>query len=197
MPPVLKASPLAFMFTKLEIPAVVAIQPSVATDKRGYFLESYKESEFARGGITTRFVQENTSFSAKGVIRGLHYQLNPHAQAKLVGVASGDILDVAVDVRVGSPTYGRWVGHRLSSENHTMLFVPVGFAHGFCVLSESAFVCYRVSREYAPGSERGVRWSDSTLAIEWPVRNPIVSEKDSSLPILREAENNFRYGEES
>ena len=120
--------------------------------------------------------------------------MNPDAQVKLVSVASGEILDVAVDLRMGSPTFGRWIGQKLSSENHTMLFVPAGFAHGFCVLSEGAFVIYKVDKEYAPRSERGVRWDDPALAIEWPVSEPIVSEKDASLPVLTEAENNFSYG---
>jgi dTDP-4-dehydrorhamnose 3,5-epimerase len=187
---------MAFKFTRLEIPAVVAIQPSVAADRRGYFLECYKESEFVRGGVASRFVQENLSFSVKGVIRGMHYQLNPHAQSKLVGVVSGEVFDVAVDMRTGSPTYGRWASKRLSSENHTLLFVPAGFAHGFCVLSDSALVSYKVTSEYAPASERGVKWDDSALAIEWPVRRSTVSDKDASLPTLERAENNFRYGED-
>jgi dTDP-4-dehydrorhamnose 3,5-epimerase len=185
---------MVFKFTKLRVPAVIAIQPSVAADRRGYFLETYKESEFVRGGIASKFIQENMSFSARGVLRGLHYQVNPNAQAKLVGVASGEILDVAVDLRMRSPTYGKWVSQRLSSENHTMLFVPAGFAHGFCVLSEDASVTYKVDKEYAPSSERGVRWDDPELAVEWPIRDPIVSEKDAALPFLKEAENNFSYG---
>jgi dTDP-4-dehydrorhamnose 3,5-epimerase len=188
---------MTFKFTKLEIPDVIAIQPSVATDSRGYFLECYKESEFIQGGISSKFIQENLSCSARGVLRGLHYQLNPNAQAKLVSVASGDIFDVAVDLRMGSSTYGRWVSQRLSSDNHAMLFVPAGFAHGFCVLSEGAFVIYKVDREYARASERGVRWDDPALAIEWPIRDPVMSEKDAFLPFLRDAEHNFSYGSES
>jgi len=176
---------------------LIAVQPSVAKDKRGFLLESYKESEFLRGGINTRFVQDNISFSTKDVIRGLHYQLNPHAQSKLVSVASGEIMDVAVDVRRGSPTYGKWASRRLSSENHEMLFVPRGFAHGFCVLSESALVTYRVDHEYAAGAERGVRWNDPFLAIDWPIRNPIVSQKDAELPFLNNAEKNFNFGRDS
>lgn len=186
---------MPFSFQRLEIPEVVLIEPKVFQDGRGFFMETYKFSDFAAFGITERFVQDNHSRSLRGVIRGLHYQNPPKAQGKLVRVVAGEIFDVAVDIRRGSPTYGKWVGERLSSENKRMLYIPPGFAHGFCVLSREAEVVYKVTEEYAPEHEAGVIWNDPNIGIRWPVADPIISEKDAAFPRLKEAENLFFYQE--
>ncbi|MGQ0792544.1 MAG: dTDP-4-dehydrorhamnose 3,5-epimerase [Deltaproteobacteria bacterium] len=182
---------MPFEFRKTEIPDVLVVAPAVFRDGRGFFAETYKRSEFAQNGILAAFVQDNLSRSKRGVIRGIHYQLRPKAQAKLVSVAEGEIWDVAVDIRRNSPTYGRWVGVRLTAGNNLMLYVPEGFAHGFAVLSEEARVIYKVSEEYCPEYERGIRWDDAAVGVEWAVQNPIISPKDSALPPLSGAENNF------
>ncbi len=184
---------MPFTFRRLEIPEVVLIEPKVFQDGRGFFMETYKFSEFAEFGITERFVQDNHSRSKKGVIRGLHYQNPPRAQGKLVRVVVGEIFDVAVDIRKGSPTYGKWIGERLSSENKRMLYIPPGFAHGFCVLSQEAEVVYKVTEEYAPEHEAGVIWNDPGIGIRWPVENPILSPKDARWPPLKDAVNGFTY----
>ena len=185
---------MPFEFKKMEIPEVVLIEPRVFGDSRGFFMEAYKQSDFAENGIPDQVVQDNHSHSSKGTLRGLHYQMDPGAQGKLVNVIRGEIFDVAVDIRRSSPTYGKWVGISLSSENHRMLFVPVGFAHGFLVLSEEADVVYKVlGGEYAPELERGIIWNDPGLGIEWPLEHPTLSERDCALPILAEAEHNFVY----
>jgi dTDP-4-dehydrorhamnose 3,5-epimerase len=151
----------------------------------------YKRSEFARNGIAAAFVQDNLSHSVRGVLRGLHYQKRAVAQAKLVSVIRGEIFDVAVDIRKGSPTYGRSVSTVLSRANGRMLYVPEGFAHGFCVLSDEADVLYKVTAEYSPENERGILWSDPQLGIDWPVKEPILSQRDANLPLLRDADNDF------
>lgn len=184
---------MPFRFTRLEIPDVIAIQRVPYRDHRGFFAEIYRRSEFEAHGIRGPFVQVNHSRSVRGVLRGLHYQKPPAAQAKLVTVLRGEIFDVAVDIRRGSPTYGRWVGTVLSGEDGRMLYIPEGFAHGFCVLSEVADVLYEVTAEYAPELERGIRWDDPDIGIQWPISDPILSEKDAALPLLREAEHDFRY----
>ena len=163
------------------------------TDERGFFMESFKESAFNANGINTRFVQDNYSHSIKGVLRGLHYQKVPKAQAKIVIVTRGEIFDVAADIRKGSPTYGKWVGTILSDKNHRLLYVPEGFAHGFCVLSDQADVLYKVNSEYSQDHERGILWNDAELDIKWPVDKPIVIKKDLQLPTLKNADNNFVY----
>jgi dTDP-4-dehydrorhamnose 3,5-epimerase len=163
---------------------VLIFEPQAFADDRGYFMETYQETRYHDLGIGVRFVQDNLSCSRKGVLRGLHYQL-PRAQDKLVCVILGEIFDVAVDIRRGSPTYGQWTAARLSHENHRQLFVPVGFAHGFCVLSETAYVLYKCSDYYSPENEGGILWSDPDLAIQWPVKDPLVSRKDNMLPRLR------------
>jgi dTDP-4-dehydrorhamnose 3,5-epimerase len=164
----------------------------VFEDERGFFTETYKYSVFASFGIRERFVQDNYSKSVKGVLRGLHYQKHPKAQGKLVMVIRGEIFDVAVDIRKGSPTCGKWVGLVLSSEDHRMLYVPAGFAHGFCALSDEAGVVYKVTGgEYAPELERGIVWNDPDLGITWPVKHPLISRKDAALPRLQEADNDF------
>ncbi len=184
---------MPFTFEKLQIPDVRLIKPQAFGDDRGFFLETYKRSVFAAEGLAEGFVQINHSRSAGGVLRGLHYQKPPRAQAKLVMVASGTIFDVAVDIRVGSPTYGAWVGETLSSRNHYMLYVPPGFAHGFCVLSESADVIYQVTDEYSPDHDRGILWNDPEIGIVWPIREPVLSPKDAVQPRLRDADNSFVY----
>jgi len=156
-------------------------------------MENYKYSEFADFGIKDKFVQDNHSKSVKNVLRGLHFQMLPKAQAKLVRCVKGEIFDVAVDIRKNSPTYGKWVGEILSEENKKMFFLPVGFAHGFCVLSDEAEIIYKSSDEYSPENERAIAWNDPTININWPIKNPIVSEKDAENDLLREVENNFVY----
>jgi dTDP-4-dehydrorhamnose 3,5-epimerase len=180
-----------FQFRRLPVPEVVLIETSAVSDTRGFFVETYKRSEFSASGVSANFVQDNWSHSARGVLRGLHYQKQPRAQGKLVTVARGMIFDVAVDIRKGSPTYGRWVGEVLSSDNLRLLYIPVGFAHGFCVLSEEADVVYKVTAEYAPELERGILWSDQKIGIGWPTREPILSTRDATLPLLEDADNDF------
>ena len=176
---------MSFSFSSLEIPDVKLVIPKNYPDERGYFLESYKESEFSANEINAKFVQDNVSFSTKGVLRGLHYQIKPKEQAKLVSVISGEIFDVAVDIRKDSTTYGKWVGQILSEKNHKMLYIPEGFAHGFCTLSDTANVLYKVTNEYSPENERGIIWNDPNVSISWPIKNLIVSEKDKILPTLQ------------
>ncbi len=184
---------MPFKFKRLEIPDVVLIEPIIFKDGRGHFLETYKYSEFKNNGIHENFMQDNQSFSKKNVLRGLHYQIHPMAQAKLVRCVKGRIFDVAIDIRKGSPYYGKWIGIILSEENQNMLYIPVGFAHGFCVLSKYAVVIYKASNEYSSEHERGIIWNDPEIKIEWPVRNPILSDKDKDYPTLNKAENNFKY----
>ncbi len=170
---------------------VVIIEPRIFADARGYFFESYSEHDFNQAiGRTVRFVQDNESCSAYGVVRGLHFQLPPHAQAKLVRVVRGRVLDVAVDVRRGSPTFGHHVAVELTADNHRQFFIPRGYAHGFSVLSaEGAVFQYKCDNYYAPGAEGAVAWNDPALAIDWrlPATDVILSEKDSRHPLLREA----------
>lgn len=187
---------MPFQFRRLEIPEVVLIDPRVFPDSRGFFMETYKSSEFEANGIPDRFIQDNYSHSVKGTLRGLHYQKHPRTQAKLVMAFQGEIFDVAVDIRKNSPTCGRWVGEILSSNNHRMLWIPSGFAHGFCVLSDEADVLYKVAGgEYAPELERGIVWNDPQIGIQWPVATPLLAEKDAILPPLEEAGHDFMYQE--
>jgi dTDP-4-dehydrorhamnose 3,5-epimerase len=183
---------MSFTFKKLNIPEVILVEAKAFSDDRGYFLEIFKESIFSNW-INTKFVQDNFSHSTKGVLRGLHYQKNPKAQAKLVTALRGEIFDVAVDIRKNSPTFGKWVGEILSEKNHKLLYVPEGFAHGFCVLSNEADVLYKVNQEYSPEHEKGILWNDSDLNISWLIKKPILQEKDILLPILKNADNNFTY----
>jgi dTDP-4-dehydrorhamnose 3,5-epimerase len=182
---------MPFTFTSLRIPDVILVQPRVFPDARGFFLETYKYSDFAANGISETFVQDNHSRSAKGVLRGLHYQNPPAAQGKLVRAARGAIFDVAVDIRPGSATFGQWVGEILSDENHRMLYLPPGFAHGFLTLSDWADVSYKATAAYAPELDSGVIWNDPGIAIQWPIETPILSPKDAALPRLDEADNRF------
>ncbi len=181
-----------FEFVRLEIPEVVLIKPKVFEDARGFFMEAYKASVFAQAGINYAFVQDNHSKSKKGVLRGLHYQLEPKAQGKLVRCIKGKIWDVAVDIRRGSPTFGKWVAVELSEENKYMLWIPPGFAHGFLAL-EDCEIIYKCTEEYAPELDRGIIWNDPDIAIPWPTDNPILSPKDAKLPRLKDAEINFEY----
>ena len=184
---------MPFGFKKLDIPEVTLVESKAFSDERGLFMESFKESVFSSNRINTRFVQDNFSHSSKGVLRGLHYQKAPKAQAKLVMAITGEIFDVAVDIRKGSPTYGKWVSAILSDKNHNLLYVPEGFAHGFCVTSDKADVLYKVNSEYSPEHERGILWNDPDISIKWPTDKPIMIKKDLELPTLKNADNNFVY----
>ncbi len=186
---------MAFKFQRLEIPDVILIEPNIYEDERGFFVETYKFSEFSGFGIKEQFVQENHSKSVRSVLRGLHYQKIPMAQGKLIKAINGEVFDVAVDIRKGSPTYGRWISVVLSAENKRMLYVPVGFAHGFCVLSETAEVLYKVTEEYSPENDTGIIWNDPDIAISWPIQHPIVSKKDMAHPRLKEIDTSFVYKE--
>jgi dTDP-4-dehydrorhamnose 3,5-epimerase len=169
--------------TELEIPGVFLVEPKVFRDDRGFFVETFPKQRYGDAGIDVDFVQDNLSRSTKGVLRGLHIQ-NPAGQAKLVRAPLGAVFDVAVDLRVGSPAFGRWVGRELNEENQHQLFVPVGCAHGFCVLSEVALFAYKCSDLYSPTTEFGVAFDDPDIGIEWPVGDPILSAKDRAYPRL-------------
>ncbi len=184
---------MPFTFLPMKLPGVVMIVPKRFDDERGFFLETYKASEFQAQGIREHFVQDNLSHSTQSVLRGLHYQRPPKAQAKLVQTLRGDIFDVVVDIRQGSPTYGQWSGVTLSAQDGRMLYVPSGFAHGFCVLSETADVIYKVTAEYAPEAESGLMWNDPDIGIRWPIDTPCLSEKDRYYPLLRHSEAIFTY----
>ena len=176
-----------FKFTKTEIPEVMLAEPQVFGDDRGFFLEAYKKSEFINNGITVDFVQDNHSKSKAKVLRGLHFQTGYSAQAKLVRCIKGEIFDVAVDLRQGSSTFLKWVGYVLSEENKKELFIPAeGFAHGFCVLSDEAEITYKCSNEYNPASESGVIWNDESIKIDWPIKDPILSDKDAKNMSVKE-----------
>ena len=171
--------------TPTSLQDVLLVEPDVFGDHRGFFMEVYQAGRYQEAGIPVDFVQDNISFSVAGTLRGLHYQ-HPHDQAKLVYVLQGEIFDVAVDIRAGSATFGRWTGVRLSAENHRQLFIPAGFAHGFCVLSENALFAYKCSDVYTPGAEGGIRWNDPDLGIQWPVPDPLLSDRDRQYPQLKE-----------
>jgi dTDP-4-dehydrorhamnose 3,5-epimerase len=183
------------LFTTCDIPGLIIIEPKILGDSRGYFFEAYNEAIFKKNGITCDFLQDNQSQSSYGVIRGLHYQMDPHAQAKLLRVLAGRILDVAVDIRKGSPTYGKYFSIELSAENKKQLFIPAGFAHGFSVLSETAEVLYKCDNFYNKESESGIRFDDPEIGIDWKVdlSKANVSEKDNILPQLKESVNNFEF----
>ncbi len=176
--------------TKLQ--GVLIIDPKVFEDQRGFFFESYSHRIYAAHGISDVFVQDNHSRSVRGTLRGLHYQIPP-GQAKLVRVALGEVFDVAVDIRWGSPTFGQWVGVILSAENKRQLYIPPGFAHGFCVMSEVADFLYKCSNYYSPQDERGIAWDDPDLAIEWPIATPLLSQRDQGHPRLSQAGHDYCY----
>jgi dTDP-4-dehydrorhamnose 3,5-epimerase len=176
-----------FTFEPVGLQGLLVIQPHVFPDVRGFFLESYKESEFQRAGISGRFVQDNHSSSVRGVLRGLHYQLPPFVQGKLIRVLEGRVWDVAVDIRQDSPAFGKWYGIELSAQDHRMLYIPPGFAHGFVTLTERAQFFYKCTAEYRKESEAGIRWNDPTIGIAWPLNEVTVSERDRSLPLFSKA----------
>jgi dTDP-4-dehydrorhamnose 3,5-epimerase len=184
------------IYTETEIAGVWIVEPEVFRDSRGYFMEAYKEPEFERQIGKVHFIQDNESRSAQGVLRGLHYQLEPYAQSKLVRVIDGEVFDVAADIRKGSPTFGRYVAVELSGENKRQLFIPKGFAHGFYVMSETAVFTYKVENPYMPAYERGIRFDDPVIGVNWPVvpgSAVNISGKDRIAPLLNDAENNFVY----
>ncbi|KUP05288.1 dTDP-4-dehydrorhamnose 3,5-epimerase [Bacillus coahuilensis m2-6] len=183
--------------TETKLKGVFIIEPIVFGDHRGWFMETYNDSKLKESGININFIQDNHSFSAtKGTLRGLHYQLNPRAQTKLVRCTMGAIFDVAVDIRKGSPTFGKWFGIELTAENKKQLLVPKGFAHAFMTLTDDVEVQYKVDEGYSPENDRGIIWNDPEIGIEWPINiTPILSEKDEKAPLLKDAENNFNYGE--
>ena len=182
-------------FSKAIIPGIVVIEPTVLSDKRGYFLESFNKNEFEKAIGKVSFVQDNESRSSKGVLRGLHYQKPPFAQAKLVRCIEGKILDIAVDIRKDSPTYGLYHSDILSGENKKQLFIPRGFAHGFVVLSDYAVFAYKVDNTYAPDYEAGILWNDKKLGIEWGAKESeiFISDKDEQLPLFSEFKSPFKF----
>lgn len=167
------------------LPGVLLIKPDVFGDSRGYFLESWNCRRYAEAGLDRDFVQDNLSLSRRGILRGLHFQ-NPNAQGKLVQVLQGEVFDMAVDIRLGSPTFGQWYGAILSEENHHQLWVPEGFAHGFCVTSETALFSYKCTEFYNPATEFSLRWDDPDLGVAWPIENPILSAKDQGALRLKD-----------
>jgi dTDP-4-dehydrorhamnose 3,5-epimerase len=178
---------MPFTFSQTELPGVLLIEPRVFGDHRGFFLESYKQSDFRSAGLDSRFVQENHSRSSRGTLRGLHYQRPPYGQGKLVRAILGEIFDVALDIRQGSPTFGKWVGVTLSATNCRSLYIPPWFAHGFCVVSEHAEVIYKTTAEYVPEYEHGIRWDDPALDICWPFPEVTLSDRDRGWPSLADA----------
>ena len=180
-----------FKFTTNQFFGVAVVEPKLFRDERGYFCETYKYSDFLEGGIADNFVQDNHSFSTHGVVRGLHFQLAPRAQAKLVRCTQGEIYDCIVDIRKDSPTFGKYFGINLSAENKLMLYVPAGFAHGFSTLSKTAEVSYKVSEQYDPKLEFGLKFDDPEIAIDWKVSSPIVSPKDLVFPDLKDLKTLF------
>lgn len=183
-------------YIETEISGVWIIEPKVFKDARGYFMEAFKQAEFEQNIGIINFIQDNESCSSKGVLRGLHYQLAPYSQSKLVRVITGRVLDVAVDLRVGSPTFGKYVSVELSAENKRQFFIPQGFAHGFHVLSEEAVFTYKVDNPYMPSHERGLRFDDPAIGVDWGITDMDavnLSEKDTKAPLLSEAEYNFTF----
>lgn len=183
-------------YIETEIPGVWIIEPKVFNDARGYFMEAFKQAEFEQNIGKVNFIQDNESCSSKGVLRGLHYQLAPYSQSKLVRVITGRVLDVAVDLRTGSPTFGKYVSVELSAENKRQFFIPQGFAHGFHVLSEEAIFTYKVDNPYTPSHERGLRFDDPMIGVDWGITDMKavnLSEKDTKAPLLSEAEYNFTF----
>jgi dTDP-4-dehydrorhamnose 3,5-epimerase len=182
-------------FTEIYLNGVYIIEPTVYGDHRGSFMEIYSEAKFLEAGLNLKFVQDNQSFSlTKGTLRGLHYQLNPKAQTKLVRCTKGAIFDVTVDIRTDSPTFGKWFGIELSEENKKQLLIPKGFAHGFMTLTDNVEVQYKVDGLYVPEFDRGIIWNDPSIGINWPIDiTPILSAKDEKAPLLQDADNNFFY----
>ncbi len=182
---------MPFNNEKTTLQGLLILTPRLFPDDRGFFMETYKESDFIEAGISERFVQDNHSRSSKGTLRGLHFQRPPFAQAKLVRCTRGRLWDVAVDLRPSSPTYKQWHGVELSEENRVMFFIPAGFAHGFVALEDGTELQYKCSAEYNARSDGGVRWDDPELAIDWPIKEVLVSPKDAALPYLKDIQNPF------
>lgn len=177
---------MPFTFEKLDLEGVILVTPKIFKDSRGFFLETYKSSDFYIGGIQESFTQDNRSFSSKNVLRGIHFQKHPRPQGKLVSCLKGSIFDVAVDLREDSSTFKQWVGVELSEDNKQMLYIPPGFGHGFATLSEFAEISYKCTNEYKYSLDGGIIWNDSDLSIDWKIENPLLSEKDLKLPSLKE-----------
>jgi dTDP-4-dehydrorhamnose 3,5-epimerase len=174
------------------LPDVMMVEPQVRSDERGWFVETFKKSDFEEQGINSNFVQDNHSRStSRGILRGLHFQKHPAAQGKLVRCVVGEIFDVVVDIRKGSQTYAKWVSATLSAENHAMIWIPPGFAHGVLTMSEIAEVMYKVTCEYSPQHDRSIRWNDVAIGIKWPITNPTLSKRDAEAPLLKDVDNNF------
>ena len=171
--------------TQLALPEVLLIIPDIYSDQRGYFYETYSQTNFKKFGLSENFVQDNLSYSFKNVLRGLHFQKEPFSQGKLVRTVQGKVYDVAVDIRPTSPTFQKWVGYELSETNHAMLYIPPGFAHGFCVLSESALFEYKCTANYHAQEEGSILWNDPELNIQWPIKSPILSSKDAQAPLIK------------
>lgn len=177
---------------KTDMLDLLLIKPKVFKDSRGFFLESYSHRTFSERGVTTEFLQDNHAFSQiKGVLRGLHFQLPPHTQTKLVRVTRGSVYDVAVDLRKESPSFGKWQGFELTADNFYMLYIPQGFAHGYCTLEDETEFMYKNDNFYAPDYDAAIRWNDPTLKIDWPVDEPILSEKDARAPLFKDFESPF------
>jgi dTDP-4-dehydrorhamnose 3,5-epimerase len=185
---------MGFTFHPLRIRDVILVRPDRHLDDRGYLTEVYRKDDFASAGIDVEFVQDNLTRSMFGALRGLHYQLPPAAQGKLVGVVRGRIYDVAVDLRRGGPTYGKWVARTLDTDAGELLWIPPGFAHGYCTLSETADVFYKLTAPYDQKLSRGIRWDDATLGIQWPIVDPVLSKADKNQPALERCDNPFRIG---
>lgn len=179
---------MAFSFKTLSIPELILIETKVFPDNRGFFFETFKQSDFKSANMPSQFVQDNFSLSKKNVIRGLHYQKHPQAQGKLVTVLKGGIWDLAVDIRKESRSFLKWAAVELNDTNHALLYIPPGFAHGFLALTDDVRLLYKCTNEYAPDLDAGIRWDDPDIAIDWPVSHPIVSKKDNMLPYVHSAE---------
>ena len=185
--------PMPISFKPTEIDAVWEVNAGVFEDDRGFFMEAYNAATWTEAGFTEPFLQDNVSTSKRGTLRGLHYQLEPHGMGKLVRAMKGSIFDVAVDIRQGSPTFGKWVGRTLSAENKLALWVPSGFAHGFIALEDDSMVWYKCTSTHAPESERSIRYNDPAIGIDWGIEPEVISDKDAVAPLLAEAEYNFAY----
>jgi dTDP-4-dehydrorhamnose 3,5-epimerase len=176
-----------------DIPGLLVLQPKVFADERGFFMETYNRQRYADAGIGEAFLQDNVSLSKKGVVRGLHYQAPPFDMGKLVSVLRGSVVDVAVDIRFGSPTFGKYVAVELSAENKRQFWIPAGFAHGFAALEDDTVFSYKCTDVYSPEHDRGVRWNDPEIGIEWLIADPLVSEKDRKLPLLKDIAEEFSF----
>ena len=184
---------MPFTFRETGVVDLIVIEPVSFADDRGVFRETFKAADFAAAGLPSQFVQTNLSVSRSGVLRGLHFQTDPMAQGKLVSCSAGSVFDVAVDLRVGSPTYGEWFGEELSLANGRLLWIPAGFAHGFCVLDGDAVLTYSVTEVYSGPDDGGSRFDDPDIGVRWPIKGPILSAKDQSLPSLADGNPGFRY----